>query len=192
MQASTCHRGCWQRSTQAVESVWKLQIVVLEDRLHFLCCRHVLILPCVRACACVCCCLPPSQLVLHHYVLKSKAEFVSKTARGSGAGNRKGWPYWQYVEQLANETCTQGLPVSKAFMASSPQLAVPPAGRVLHGCHERAVAAYEALLQLPDASAEQGGGAQQHTAAGHVQQHVAGAPGTTSSSSSSLEGLLPC
>ena len=31
---------------------------------------------------------------LHHYVLKSRAEFAAKVARGSGAGNVKTWEYW--------------------------------------------------------------------------------------------------
>ena len=87
------------------------------------------------------------QLVLHHYVLKSKADFVAKKTRGSGAGNKKDWGYWQYIEQLANETCTDGIPVSKAFMSSQPRLGLPQSAHVLQGCHQKAAAAYEALLQ---------------------------------------------
>lgn len=85
--------------------------------------------------------------MLHHYVLKSKAEFVAKQARGSGAGNKKDWGYWEYIEKLANQTCTEGVPVSKAFLASKPKLGLPESARVMHGCHSKAVAAYEALLQ---------------------------------------------
>lgn len=87
-----------------------------------------------------------AQLVLHHYVLKSKAEFVAKQARGSGAGNKKDWGYWEYVEKLANQTCSEGVPVSAAFLASQPRLRLPASAHVLQGCHSKAVAAYEALL----------------------------------------------
>jgi hypothetical protein len=95
-------------------------------------------------------------LVLHHYVLKSKAEFVAKQARGSGAGNKKDWGYWEYVEKLANNTCLEGLPVSKAFMDSQPALGLSKSAHVLQGCHQKAAAAYDALLQ------SQGGGSIEH------------------------------
>jgi hypothetical protein len=62
------------------------------------------------------------QLVLHHYVLKSKAEFATKSARGSGAGNVKTWGYWDYIEGLCTGNCSGGVAVSKAFMASQPRL----------------------------------------------------------------------
>jgi hypothetical protein len=80
-------------------------------------------------------------------VLKSKAEFVAKQARGSGAGNKKDWGYWGYVEQLANQTCSGGVPISKAFMASKPKLGLAESAQLLQGCHSKAAAAYEALLQ---------------------------------------------
>lgn len=35
-----------------------------------------------------------ATLALYHYVLKSRAEFGDKMARGSGAGNLKTWEYW--------------------------------------------------------------------------------------------------
>lgn len=97
--------------------------------------------------------------MLHHYVLKSKAEFVAKQARGSGAGNKKDWGYWQYVEQLANHTCAAGVPLSKAFMDSKPALGLPESAHVLQGCHKKAAAAYDALLQ------SQGGSTGQHAEA---------------------------
>eukprot|EP00775_Hariotina_reticulata_P011536 gene11536-11679_t len=62
------------------------------------------------------------KLVLHHYVLKSKAEFATKSARGSGAGNVKTWGYWDYIEGLCTSNCSAGLAVSQAFLASHPQL----------------------------------------------------------------------
>lgn len=60
--------------------------------------------------------------VIYHYVLKSKAEYASKMARGSGAGNVKTTMYWDYIEMYANETCTHGAQVSAKFMASRPRL----------------------------------------------------------------------
>jgi hypothetical protein len=123
-----------------------------------------------------CCVLP--QLVLHHYVLKSKAEFVAKQARGSGAGNRKDWAYWDYIEGLANQTCTQGVPVSKAFMDTSPQINLLEAAQVMHGCHSKAAAAYEALVRPVQAGASQSG------AAGGQQQQQ--------QQLEDLAGLLPC
>lgn len=109
------------------------------------------------------------QLVLHHYVLKSKAEFVAKQARGSGAGNKKDWGYWEYVEKLANQTCSEGVPISKVFMASKPKLGLPESAQLFQGCHSKAAAAYEALLQ---------GGSE------------AGA--APSGDAESAQGLLPC
>jgi hypothetical protein len=122
--------------------------------------------------------------VLHHYVLKSRAEFVAKKARGSGAGNRKDWAYWEYIEKLSNQTCSAGLAVSEAFFASGPQLALPQRARLADGCHGRAAAAYGALLKPVDASSEGG---------------RSGSSGATSSSSSSgpadggsADALIPC
>jgi hypothetical protein len=110
-------------------------------------------------------------------VLKSKAEFVAKQARGSGAGNRKDWAYWDYIEGLANQTCSQGVPVGKAFMDSRPQISLPEAALVTHGCRSKAAAAYEALLKpVQDSKSQTGGaGAQQQ------QQQL-----------EELAGLLPC
>lgn len=65
------------------------------------------------------------QLVLHHNVLKSKAEFVAKNARGAGTGTREGWDFWDQMEELAIETCTDGVAASAAFLASKPQLDLP-------------------------------------------------------------------
>jgi hypothetical protein len=112
--------------------------------------------------------------VLHHYVVKSRAEFVSKKTRGSGAGNRKDWPYWNYIEQLSNSTCTQGVAISAAFMASKPRLALPAPARVTHDCHKRAAAAYAALLTPVPGEGGAAGGAGAVPAAA-----AAGATGST-------------
>lgn len=131
--------------------------------------------------------LPPPQLilqlVLHHYVLKSKAEFVAKKARGSGAGNRKDWAYWDYVEKLATDTCTEGLAASAAFLASKPQLGLPQAAHVLQDCHKRAAAAYEALLVKPLVDGSTVQGKQQQQSAGAAGQDVAAI---------SMDELVPC
>ncbi|KAI8466105.1 MAG: hypothetical protein J3K34DRAFT_524780 [Monoraphidium minutum] len=72
---------------------------------------------------------------LYHYVTKSRTEFAAKVARGSGAGNVKTWEYWDYLEPLATATCTHGLNVSAAFMASNPRLR-PPQRLRPKGCDE--------------------------------------------------------
>lgn len=48
-------------------------------------------------------CAVCTQMVLHHYVLKSRREFSDKMARGSGAGNHKAWSYWDYIEAAASQ-----------------------------------------------------------------------------------------
>lgn len=90
------------------------------------------------------------QLVLHHYVLKSRAEFASKKARGSGAGNVKEWSFFNYMDNLSNSTCTWGENVSKAFFASKPRLR-PPRGPS-HPCSLRSkqLATAAAAATAPD------------------------------------------
>lgn len=50
---------------------------------------------------------PPAHtpLALHHYAVKSDAEFAAKAARGSGMGNRKGVEYQASVEARATGVC---------------------------------------------------------------------------------------
>ncbi|CAK7220629.1 hypothetical protein SBRCBS47491_004253 [Sporothrix bragantina] len=38
------------------------------------------------------------KLALHHYAVKSKAEYEEKMARGSGMSNHKGWDIWELYE----------------------------------------------------------------------------------------------
>ncbi|WIA22986.1 hypothetical protein OEZ86_009904 [Tetradesmus obliquus] len=67
------------------------------------------------------------KLVIHHYVLKSRAEFAGKHARGSGAGNVKGWEFFNFVDGISNSSCSWGQGISRAFFASRPRLR-PPKG----------------------------------------------------------------
>ncbi|KAF8066394.1 glycosyltransferase family 92 protein [Scenedesmus sp. PABB004] len=68
------------------------------------------------------------KLVLHHYVLKSRAEFGAKRTRGSGAGNVKDWAFFDYMDALANATCGWGPRLSAAFLSSGPRLRPPRGG----------------------------------------------------------------
>jgi hypothetical protein len=79
--------------------------------------------------------------VLHHYVLKSRAEFAGKHARGSGAGNVKGWEFFDYVDSVSNSSCTWGQGISKAFFASRPRLRPPKAGHPCNMLHSKQVVA---------------------------------------------------
>lgn len=56
-----------------------------------------------------------SPVALHHYATKSRAEFLAKEARGTGASNRKDAGYWAYAEALANSTCDWARGVGEAF-----------------------------------------------------------------------------
>lgn len=57
-----------------------------------------------------------SPVALHHYAIKSRAEFLAKEARGTGASNRKDAGYWAYAEGLASSgTCAWARPVGEAF-----------------------------------------------------------------------------
>ena len=47
-------------------------------------------------------------LALHHYLLKSRAEFVTKMARGSGDGTAKDWSLWESVENRSVSVCEGG------------------------------------------------------------------------------------
>jgi hypothetical protein len=79
--------------------------------------------------------------VLHHYVLKSRAEFAGKHARGSGAGNVKGWEFFDYVDSVSNSSCSWGQGISKAFFASRPRLRPPKAGHPCSSLRSKQVAA---------------------------------------------------
>lgn len=89
------------------------------------------------------------QLIIHHYVLKSRTEFAAKNARGSGAGNVKDWAFFDYMDGLSNHTCTWGQPVSKAFLASRPRLRPPRGAKSLCGMRTK--------MQLEAATAAAGG-----------------------------------
>lgn len=80
------------------------------------------------------------KLVIHHYVLKSRAEFAGKHARGSGAGNVKGWEFFDFVDGISNSTCSWGQGISRAFFASRPRLR-PPKGSHLCGLRSKQLAA---------------------------------------------------
>jgi hypothetical protein len=79
-------------------------------------------------------------LVIHHYVLKSREEFAGKHARGSGAGNVKGWEFFDYVDGISNSSCTWGQGISRAFFASRPRLR-PPRGSHLCSLRSKQLAA---------------------------------------------------
>lgn len=57
---------------------------------------------------------PPTYapLALHHYSIKSAAEFAAKAARGSGMGNRKGAAYRESVDARATDVCDQAAVVA--------------------------------------------------------------------------------
>ncbi|CAK7202214.1 hypothetical protein SEUCBS139899_004936 [Sporothrix eucalyptigena] len=51
-----------------------------------------------------------NRLALHHYALKSKAEYEEKMVRGSGMSNHKGWEVWDLYENTnPHEECTEML-----------------------------------------------------------------------------------
>eukprot|EP00879_Flechtneria_rotunda_P018575 GHRR01019491.1.p1 GENE.GHRR01019491.1~~GHRR01019491.1.p1 ORF type:complete len:342 (+),score=104.91 GHRR01019491.1:616-1641(+) len=119
------------------------------------------------------------KLVLHHYVLKSKSEYETKIARGSGAGNTKTWSYWDYLEGLSNHTCTWGLPISRAFLSSRPRLRIPRQG---HFCSRgRAQATTAAAGNLK-------GVAEQPRQLSEVPQPVVLGPGVVASTASKGPG----
>ena len=45
------------------------------------------------------------QLVLYHYVTKSKEEFERKMARGSGMGNHRGMDFFKEMDGAATDAC---------------------------------------------------------------------------------------
>jgi len=60
-----------------------------------------------------------APVALHHYATKSRAEFLAKEARGTGASNRKDAGYWAYAEGLATATCAwAGRAAGEAFEGS--------------------------------------------------------------------------
>jgi hypothetical protein len=119
----------------------------------------------------------PLQLVLHHYVLKSRAEFAGKHARGSGAGNVKGWEFFDYVDSVSNSSCTWGQGISKAFFASRPRLRPPKAGHpcnMLRSKQVAAAAAAGAKEGLEAASSAAEAAKQQQQQSGDVVVDVGG------------------
>jgi Glycosyl transferase family 2 len=46
------------------------------------------------------------KLTLHHYVLKSRAEFGEKILREGPNGRKKSWGYWNYLEHVRHVSCT--------------------------------------------------------------------------------------
>jgi hypothetical protein len=45
-------------------------------------------------------------LALHHYVVKSKEDFILKMHRGAGDGISTNWDFWKHVETFSTEKCT--------------------------------------------------------------------------------------
>lgn len=54
---------------------------------------------------------PPERPLaeLHHYALRSRAEYAAKVARGSAMGNRKGPEFFMRIDAAAVENCTAAL-----------------------------------------------------------------------------------
>ncbi len=50
-----------------------------------------------------------SKVALYHYLLKSEGEYRQKMARGSGAGNFKGFDFFTSVDKQAGGVCTHGV-----------------------------------------------------------------------------------
>ncbi|GBG00103.1 hypothetical protein Rsub_12844 [Raphidocelis subcapitata] len=51
------------------------------------------------------------KIALYHYLTKSRGEFEAKVRRGSAAGNFKNMGFFQAIEDLANATCTDAIPL---------------------------------------------------------------------------------
>ncbi|ERS98563.1 hypothetical protein HMPREF1624_05348 [Sporothrix schenckii ATCC 58251] len=49
------------------------------------------------------------RLAIHHYALKSKAEFEDKMSRGSGMSHHNGWSVWDNYEKMPHEPCEEML-----------------------------------------------------------------------------------
>ncbi|KAI8824419.1 uncharacterized protein EV422DRAFT_485841, partial [Fimicolochytrium jonesii] len=45
------------------------------------------------------------RMALHHYVVKSKAEYAAKVQRGNGMDQPKGWDFWDHVEKMPSVDC---------------------------------------------------------------------------------------
>jgi hypothetical protein len=78
---------------------------------------------------------PPTftRLALHHYAVKSKEEYMNKSARGSGTGNKKGLSYWNLVHTRSNATCLDAVQLGKeccSYEANSVQ--TPDSSSVMH------------------------------------------------------------
>lgn len=52
---------------------------------------------------------PNAAANVHHYILRSRAEFEEKTIRGSGNLDKKGWDYWNVVEATSTQVCTNAV-----------------------------------------------------------------------------------
>lgn len=52
-----------------------------------------------------------TKVALYHYLTKSRAEFEAKIKRGSAAGNYKNMGFFAAIEELANATCSDAVPL---------------------------------------------------------------------------------
>jgi hypothetical protein len=52
-----------------------------------------------------------TKVALHHYLTKSRAEYIAKMKRGSAAGNFKTMEFFEAIEELANATCADAVPL---------------------------------------------------------------------------------
>ncbi|KAI8476984.1 MAG: glycosyltransferase family 92-domain-containing protein, partial [Monoraphidium minutum] len=52
-----------------------------------------------------------SKIALYHYLTKSEGEFEAKIVRGSAAGNYKNMGFFRAIEELANATCADAVPL---------------------------------------------------------------------------------
>ncbi len=52
-----------------------------------------------------------TKIALYHYLTKSEAEFQAKIRRGSAAGNFKNMGFFRAINELANKTCSDAVPL---------------------------------------------------------------------------------
>jgi hypothetical protein len=52
-----------------------------------------------------------TKIALHHYLTKSRAEFAAKVRLGSAAGHFKTFEFFNAIEELANATCADAVPL---------------------------------------------------------------------------------
>ena len=62
--------------------------------------------------------VPRSPAFLAHFALKSKEDFETKMARGSGMRNRKGWPFFNAVDGASTQTCSEASELAKKIRES--------------------------------------------------------------------------